>query len=367
MERTAVNPPSFFERYFFSKSRYPNAGLIRFVLCGFFLFQSYRNYRFLGTFTGISPEADALHKPSIFIDLLNLPFPLPKEYLFIFAVVFYAIGIFAMLGIFTRVSVFLFSIFLIYLTDIQAARGFFNHEFSLATQVLLLLALIPGSKSSSVDRWLQHYRKTKKMAGAGLWNTLVGPPENVWGIKLILILFACTYFTSGLSKVRYGGMDWLDGRTLTHYLDGSASPYTPGKKPMFIGPPNTTAAEQWKDGFGVYSYSYGNRQPSHFWRSTGTYLASHPKLISFIATSVVIFEMLGIVLVFGGWIRVFYLLGAIIMHKSIGSLMNLPFLDYQVLCFLLIDWHWVYQHLNRHLKNWLKPLINRFRILVRAS
>ncbi len=67
-----------------------------------------------------------------------------------------------MLGIFTRVSVFVFSILLIYVTDIQASRGFFNHEFSLATQVLLALAFIPGSTNFSIDRFITERKKNKK-------------------------------------------------------------------------------------------------------------------------------------------------------------------------------------------------------------
>ncbi|MBN8789480.1 MAG: hypothetical protein J0I84_20560 [Terrimonas sp.] len=82
----------------------------------------------------------------------------------------------------------------------------------------------------------------------------------------------------------------------------------------------------------------------------------------FIAASVVIFELLGFLLLFEGWSRVIYLIGAIIMHRSIGFLMNLPFLSFQLLCFLLIDWHWVYQHLGKRLQLMIDKLFKRFKL-----
>ena len=38
------------------------------------------------------------------------------------------------------------------------------------------------------------------------------------GLKLIMIMLAFTYFTAGVSKLRYGGMRWLDGKTLTQSI-----------------------------------------------------------------------------------------------------------------------------------------------------
>ena len=346
---------NFFDRYFFAESRYPNIGLIRFLLIAVCILQIYRNYRLLDVFVSIDPIRDAMHSPSIFIKMLHLPFPIQKDYLHVFVIAFYTIGILSMLGIFTRISVFIFSILLLYIIDIQAARGVFDHEYTLTGLVLVALAFIPGACNFSVDRLISWKRNKVKFSNTSFWNAMIGPPEYVWGYKLILILAACTYFTSGLSKIRWGGLAWLDGQTLTYYLDGSASPFTPGIKPMYISPPNISEEEKWKDGFGIYSYSYGNRQQKPFWRSTGKALSENPGLMMFISSSVVIFELLGIILLFGGWGRVVYLIGAIIMHRSIGFLMNLPFFSFQLLCFLLIDWIWVYHHLN----NKLKAIINR--------
>lgn len=362
MEVNTINQNNrgFIDRYFFSTSRYPNMGLIRLLLIGLCIMQVYRNYRMLDVFVSIDPIIDALHRPSALIGLLPLPFPIQKEYLHTFTIAFYAVGVFAMLGIFTRVSVFIFTIMLLYIIDIQAARGVFDHEYTLTGLILLALVFVPGTKNFSIDRFIDWKRHKSKYHNSSFWNVMIGKPEYVWGYKLILILAACTYVTSGVSKVRWGGFQWLDGQTLTYYLDGSASPHTSGPKAMFISPYNVAEQEKWKDGYGIYSYSYGNRQSSPFWRNMGKTISESPSLMMFIATSVVIFETLGFLLLFGGWTRVFYLIGAIIMHRSIGFLMNLPFFSFQLLCFLLIDWPWVYNHIGNKARKVVDKLLPKF-------
>ncbi len=343
--------------YFFATSRYHNLGLMRIVLVAYSMLQSFRIYRFMQDITYIDKEFNVLHTPGFFIKFLHLPFPLPEGYAFSFAILYYAIAFCALVGIFTRPALLIFGILTIYISDILSSRGFFDHEASLATQVILVLAFAPGSTNFSlwnVIKWLRAKIKNKKRL---LLDTIIGPKVPVWGVKLILIILACTYFTAGLSKIRYGGLKWLDGQTLTHYLDGSASPFTPGDKPMYISPPDVPEQEKWKDGFGIYSYSYGNRQKSSFRRELAYTIASNKYLIITVSVLTVVFELSGFILLIGGWPRVFYLLGAILMHKSIGALMNLPFVNYQLICFFLIDWKWVYTHSNPWIKRKLSPLL----------
>ncbi|WP_055562871.1 HTTM domain-containing protein [Hymenobacter sp. AT01-02] len=246
--------------YFFEKSRFQPLGLIRIVLPILCAYQVFRDYEWMQGLTFINPALDKLHEPSMLIKLLGLPFPLAPEYAQPFAVLYYVVAGCAALGLGTRPALFIFGLATIYLVDIDVSRGFFNHEASLISQVLLVLSVAPGSTSFSVDRLLGTLSKQPSGPQKPLWRVLAGPPVPAWGYKLILILLACTYFTAGVSKVRYGGMEWLDGQTLTHYLDGSANPYTPGNKPMYIGPPDVPQQEKWKDGFGIYTYSYGNRR-----------------------------------------------------------------------------------------------------------
>lgn len=351
--------------YFFVSSRYHNLGLLRIALVAYSTLQSFRLYRFMQDITYIDKEFDVLHTPGFFVRALHVPFPLPEGYAFTFAVLYYAVALCALIGIFTRPALLLFGISTIYISDILSSRGFFDHEASLATQVILVLALAPGSTSFSLWNVIKWFFTKMKYKKALFFEALIGPPVPVWGVKLIIIILACTYVTAGFSKIRYGGLKWLDGQTLTHYLDGSASPYTSGDKPMYISPPNVPEKAKWKDGFGVYSYSYGNRQKSDFWRELGYSIASNKYLICAVSALTVIFELSGFILLLGGWPRILYLLGAILMHKSIGALMNLPFINYQIICFFLIDWKWIYNHSGTRIKRRLEPLLFSFKGIVK--
>jgi len=368
MEKQTVRPKwvSFLDHYFFDKTRLHTLGLIRIALVVLGAYHIYRKFRFMQGITYINAELDNLQEPSFLMKMLPFPFPLEPEYAQTFAYFYYFIAFCAAVGLFTRPALFIFGLATIYIIDVEVSRGFFNHEASLTTQTLLILALVPGSTSFSVDNLLKWAYRRYKTGTGNLLPAIIGPPASVWGIKLILVLLASVYFTAGVSKIRYGGLAWLDGQTLTHYLDGSASPFTEGNKPMFIGPKNVPQKEKWKDGFGIYTYSYGNRQWSNFWQKVGHAIAANKFLITAFAVSATLFELSAFLLLLNGWPRVFYLIGAIMMHKSIGYLMNLPFLDYQVLCFLLIDWRWVYEHIpfGYDVKQKLDPVFSRFKFLL---
>ncbi|AMJ66273.1 hypothetical protein AXW84_13125 [Hymenobacter sp. PAMC 26628] len=170
-------------------------------------------------------------------------------------------------------------------------------------------------------------------------------------MKTILILLACTYCTAGLSKLRYSGIKWVDGQTLTHYLGGRAQ-YNEGEnRPMFIGPRVVPEVDKWKDGYGIYSYTYGNWQSSERWRAVGKRIASNSVVMTAISTATLLFELCGFMILISGWPRILYLIGAIGMHKVIGQLMRLPFTEYQLICFLFIDWQFLYQWLHNKLKH----------------
>jgi hypothetical protein len=82
----------------------------------------------------------------------------------------------------------------------------------------------------------------------------------------------------------------------------------------------------------------------------------------------VVFELLGPIILLGGWFRFSYLLGAIGMHYIIGFLMHIHFKEFQIIDFFLINWAWVGEYLtNRfHVFSVVKhKLQQRFFISVR--
>lgn len=165
----------------------------------------------------------------------------------------------------------------------------------------------------------------------------------------MLILLAYVYFVAGFSKVNYSRLRWVDGETLTFYMGGRASSAVYGSTPpMFLTDTNVEAKDKWKDGFGLTSYSYGNRQYSKIGIKAGKFVASIPALMLAMALGTVLFELAGFVILIDGWPRSAYLVGAMFMHISIGFFMNLDFISYRLLDLLLIDWPWVYRQMPFH-------------------
>lgn len=349
------------DRYFFSLTRWHNLGLLRIVLMLAATRQIFYNYFLMQRITTYGDEYLSVQPPHLLTSLLPLPFPIPEGYATLFAIVLYGAAFCACAGLLTRPALAIFGILYIYIVDVDASRGFFNHEASLISQVILALAFMPGVASFSVDRgiqWLRQRGGNKNIRS--FFEAMIGPTVPIWGVRLLLLMLALVYITAGLSKIRFTGLKWLDGQTLTYYLDGTANPNTGQPQPMYVGPKDAPADKTWRDGFGIYSYSYGNRQEAEMWRSTGEKIASIPALIAAVSVATVLFELSGFVLLFGGWVRVFYLLGAILMHRSIGMLMNLPFGSYQMLGFMLVDWHWVYQQINVNVRRRIEtPILSR--------
>ena len=286
-----------------------------------------------------------LHQRSLLIDFLSKTFffDLPAS---VFSVIFIAAAIGTMFGIFTRVSLFVFGVFLVYTTGFSASLGVFDHENCLVSQLFMAMAFIPGVTNLSVDRLVKYLLKYRKGENYRLYEAFYQLKSSVWGLRLLLILLACVYFTAGFSKLRFGGLKWMDGKTLTFYLDGHASPAKQGRiPPMFLSSEDLKPAETWKDGFGLYSYSYGNRQYSGIGRKAAEFVSSIPPLIMALSILTVVFEMSSFLVFIDGWPRTIYLLCAIMLHVSISLFMNLDFVSYRIVDFLLVDWIWVFRQL----------------------
>jgi hypothetical protein len=281
-----------------------------------------------------------LHHRSLTIEMLSkVFFHFPAS---IFLAIYACAALGSFFGIFTRISLFVFGMCSLYATGFPAALGVFDHVNCLVAQVVLVLAFIPGSTNFSVDRLVQHYLKYRRGENFPIYQVFWKSKDSVWGLRLMLILLACIYFAAGASKIRFGGLRWLDGNTLAFYLDGRAgSASHNGPPPMFLTDDKVKTEDKWRDGFGLTSYSYGNRVYSEGGIKAGELLTSVPAVIMGIAIATVLFELCGFLILLDGWPRSIYLLGAIGMHIGIGFTMNLGFVPYRVFDFLLIDWVWV--------------------------
>jgi len=329
------------DRYFFQQRNLVLLGVLRIVLVLRVLHHVFANRAVELEYSALNQ----LHQRSLVIDFLSRTFffDLPTS---LFSAIFIAAALGSLFGIFTRLSLFVFGVFLLYVTGFSASLGVFDHENCLVSQLLLVLAFIPGSTNLSVDRLVRYFLKYRKGQHFRLFEAFYQVKDSVWGLRLLLILLACVYFTAGFSKLRFGGLKWMDGKTLTFYLDGHASPAKQGRiPPMFLSSEDVRPAETWKDGFGLYSYSYGNRQYGSIGRKAAEFVSSIPALIMTLSILTVLFELSSFLIFIDGWPRTIYLLGAIMLHVSISLFMNLDFVSYRIVDFLLIDWIWVFRQL----------------------
>lgn len=211
---------------------------------------------------------------------------------------------------------------------VEVSQGVFDHESSLTTQVLVVLAFAPGTNVVSLEHLVRWWRAGRR----DLWGSLMVPYRR-WGVLLILGLLALTYTASGLSKLRFGGFTWLNGETLGFYLRG----LTAGDTVYVVGGGPAT----WRDDFGLQMYTYGNYNFGHYRPAALAgivdWMAHTPAVMIALSVGTVVLELCGFLL-FVPRLRSVLLVGYIGMHTTIGLLMGLPFVEYQVICLLLIEW-----------------------------
>jgi hypothetical protein len=118
----------------------------------------------------------------------------------------FAVGVLALVGLFTRVSICLFAagtwIFVAHLFS----YGDKHHTEALFAIFLMLLVLAPSGERLSLDAVLR--RRRTGTAGAETSELAI------WPLKLIHVLLALTYFTAGMAKMVHSGPRWMNGYTL---------------------------------------------------------------------------------------------------------------------------------------------------------
>ena len=118
----------------------------------------------------------------------------------------FALGVLALAGLFTRLSLFLFAsgtwIFVAHLFS----YGDRHHTEALFAIVLMLHAFTPSGERLSRDEMA---RRRRKSGGGSETSELA-----IWPLKLIHVLLGLTYFSAGLAKLVHSGPRWMNGYTL---------------------------------------------------------------------------------------------------------------------------------------------------------
>jgi hypothetical protein len=123
-------------------------------------------------------------------------------------------GILALVGLFTRASLFVFALGVWISVAHLYSYSDVHHEATLFCIVLLALAFAPSGDNLSLDAVL---RRRRDIADANRDEPRM-TDSATWPLRLAHVLLALTYFSTGMTKVLGGGPRWLNGYTLQTYI-----------------------------------------------------------------------------------------------------------------------------------------------------
>ena len=112
-------------------------------------------------------------------------------------------GVAALVGLFTRTSLFVFALGIWILVAHLYSYGDRHHTQALFCIFLMLLALAPSGERLSVDALIRRRRVSASDAsGASGMSDMA-----IWPLKVVHVLLAMTYFSAGMSKLLHSGLD----------------------------------------------------------------------------------------------------------------------------------------------------------------
>jgi hypothetical protein len=116
-----------------------------------------------------------------------------------------ALGLLSLVGLFTRVVMPLFALGTWLLVAHRFSYGDVHHSEAMFAFFLMSLSLSPCNEDLSLDAW------RKRRAGRPA-ETM--SPLARWPFALAHLLLAMVYLSTGLTKMIFGGLRWMNGYTL---------------------------------------------------------------------------------------------------------------------------------------------------------
>jgi hypothetical protein len=116
-----------------------------------------------------------------------------------------AAGVLALVGLFTRPAMLALAFGVWFLVAHRFSYGDVHHSEAMFAFFLMSLALAPSGDDLSIDAW------RRRRAGR--------PPAEMspfarWPLALAHLLLAMVYFSTGITKLIFGGLQWMNGYTL---------------------------------------------------------------------------------------------------------------------------------------------------------
>jgi hypothetical protein len=124
-------------------------------------------------------------------------------------------GLAALVGLFTRVSLFVYALGTWILIAHFYSYGDRHHPEAVFAIVLMALAFAPSGRRLSLDALLRRRARSTAEVSERVDTAM-------WPLKLAHVLLALTYLSTGMTKLIAGGPQWLNGYTLQGYTFADA-------------------------------------------------------------------------------------------------------------------------------------------------
>ena len=128
-------------------------------------------------------------------------------------------GITTLIGLFTRTSAFAFALGNWILVAHVYSYGEDHHPEAILCIFLMLLAFSPAGRCLSVDA-LRRARRQRQHDEP--WESAEKIDTAIWPVKLTQVLLCFAYVSTGLAKIMFGGLAWVNGYTLQQIIFSSA-------------------------------------------------------------------------------------------------------------------------------------------------
>ncbi len=122
-------------------------------------------------------------------------------------------GVVALVGLFTRPSMFVFALGIWFFVTHEYSYGDRHHTEAIYSILLLCLAFSPSGDRLSLDAVRRRRGSTQGTGTSEL---------AMWPLKFAHVLMSLTYFSTGASKLIEGGLTWMNGYTLQRYTFNDA-------------------------------------------------------------------------------------------------------------------------------------------------
>ena len=111
-------------------------------------------------------------------------------------------GVLALIGLFTRTSLFVLALGAWFFVSHRYSYADVHHPEALFAIFLMLLPFSPAGERLSVDALLRRRRGRPAREATDV---------AMWPLKLLHLLLAMTYFSTGITKLISGGLAWMNG------------------------------------------------------------------------------------------------------------------------------------------------------------